>query len=223
MQIARVLILTIVASLVLSSGVALLPVSGASSPPDSSPAQTPPAGDGATPDGAALTPGESELLEWATARFLLVGLHLPEVDLSFHDDTEVCGFDDGIYRDQDGRHRLLICVPDRGTFASNLERQRTLVHELAHAWDQANLDDLDRQKLLPILDAEDWYAPDEAWEDRGAERFAETIVWGLYDQLRRPKLIDTPCAELHADFHSITGHSAPSPVADGCGIRRSGR
>ena len=147
-----------------------------------------------------------------------MGLQLPEVALSFHDDTEACGFNDGSYQGRGGGHRVRICIRDHGTFASNLERQRTLIHELAHAWDQANLDDVDRQKLLPVLGADDWYAPDEAWEDRGAERFAETIVWGLYDQLRRPTLIDTPCADLHADFHSITGRTAAGPVTDGCGF-----
>jgi hypothetical protein len=213
MQIARTLILTVVASVVLSSGIVRLPASGASAPSDLPPTTTQSAH-----EPIALTPAERELVKWVTGRFALVGLDIPEVDVSFHDNSSACEFHDGIYHGDGGHHRVLVCIPDRGTFASNLERQRTLVHELAHVWEQAKLHDAGRRSLLSVLDAEDWYGTDVAWEDRGAERFAETIVWGLYDQLRRPTLIDAPCAELHADFHSITGHTAPSPVAVGCGV-----
>jgi hypothetical protein len=212
MQIARTLILTVVASVVLWSGVSRLPVSGASAPPDLPPPTTTlPAH-----EPIALTPAERELVKWVTSRFALVDLHLPEVDVTFHDDSSACEFHDGIYYSDGAHHRVLVCIPDRGTFASNLERQRTLTHEFAHVWEQANLDDIDRQSLLSVVDAQDWYASESAWGERGAERFAETIVWGLYDQLRRPTLIEAPCAELHADFHSITGYTAPSPVAAGC-------
>jgi len=46
----------------------------------------------------------------------------------------------------------------------------------------------------------------------------ETIVWGLYDQLRRPTLVDTACAKVHADFREITGHLAPGPTSGACSI-----
>jgi hypothetical protein len=163
-----------------------------------------------------LTPAERDLVKWAWDRSALVGLDLPLVEVSFHDDDQPCNGSQGVYYSNDGRPRVLVCIPDSGTFASKLQRQRTLVHELAHAWEQANLDDAERKALLEILDAEDWYAPESAWEERGAERFAETIVWGLYDQLRRPTLIDVPCRELHADLQSITGHTAPGPVERLC-------
>jgi hypothetical protein len=65
-------------------------------------------------------------------------------------------------------------------------------------------------------EAEAWSTSDLAWEDRRSERFAETIAWGLYDQLRRPTLIDASCAELHADFLFITGHPALGPVEPVC-------
>jgi hypothetical protein len=163
-----------------------------------------------------LNAAEQDLVAWAQTRFALVGLELPEVDISFHDDAASCEYADGIFHGDGVRPRVLICVPDHGSFASELWRRRTLVHELPHAWEFANLDDEDRSHLLTVVDAEHWLSNDVPWEQRGAERFAETIAWGLYGQLRRPTLIDVPCRELHADFLAITGFTTPGPVEQVC-------
>jgi hypothetical protein len=170
----------------------------------------------ATGTAESLSREEQELVTWAHDRFALVGLDLPQVDITFDDDTETCGGHDGRYRGSGERRHIAVCVPDRGSFASHLHRRRTLVHELAHAWDHANLEPQDRADLLEILDASDWYAPESDWDERGIERFAETITWGLYDQARRPVLIDVPCRELHADFQAITGTRAPGPLEPVC-------
>ena len=230
MHLARIVLITIITPLALWNGVAHMVANGDS--PTSTPRRIDqsavaqlalePAADSSTvvihqaAVPVELTPAERELVEWATARFALVGLELPAVDVSFHDDTEPCNGNDGIYRRDGDLSYLRVCIADRGTFASNLERQRTLLHELAHAWEQANLDETQRLALLDTLGAEDWYAPDAEWGERGAERFAETLVWGLYDQIRRPTLIAVPCEDLHADFVTITGHEAPGPVASVC-------
>lgn len=163
-----------------------------------------------------LTIEEQELVGWAHARFAMVGIELPPVDISFHDETDACGGVNGRFRGSGESRTVLVCVRDAGTSASRLERQRTLVHELAHAWDHANLDDEARRRLLPVVDAHGWYAADADWDERGIERFAETMVWGLYDQLRRPVLIDVSCGELHADFLVITGTTAPGPLERVC-------
>ncbi len=163
-----------------------------------------------------LSPSEREMVGWARNRFALVGLELPPVQVAFHDDTKPCDGNNGLYRKSGSGAEVRICIPDVPTAAFDLLRRRTLVHELAHAWEQASLDDTQRRRLLPILDAESWYAPGSDWDRRGAERFAETIVWGLYDQLRRPTLIDVPCAEIHADFAAITGFGALGPLEVVC-------
>jgi hypothetical protein len=163
-----------------------------------------------------LTSAEQELVDWAYARFALVGLDLPDVEISFHEDTDSCRGAEGRYERSGSDARIRVCIPDQDSFAFQLKQRRTLVHELAHAWDDANLDDTDRAELLSVVDAESWYAPESDWDQRGVERFAETIVWGLYDQLRRPTRIDVPCDELHADFVRITGSTAPGPVEMVC-------
>mgnify|MGYP001822216399 CR=1 FL=1 len=169
-----------------------------------------------------LTRDEEDLVEVVTNRFTRVGLDLPQIAVSFHDDAADCKWAHGIYYGEDGRHRVGVCVPDHGTFASNLQRQRTLTHEFAHAWEQAHLTAADRDRLLSVLDTDDWYAPEADWADRGAERFAETIVWGLYDQIRRPVLIGANCRELHADFRHITGRAPIGPIANACELQSVG-
>ena len=169
-----------------------------------------------------LSPTEQELLEWAIQRFAAIGWTLPEVEISFSDETRRCNYHQGIMRRHHGRRHVVICVPDHGTAASKLWRQRTLIHELAHAWDFANLDDNDRSHLLGVLGTEHWLSRDQPWEERGAERFAETITWGLYDQLRRPVLIDVSCHELHVDFKSITGTAALGPIERVCRLDPDG-
>lgn len=164
----------------------------------------------------ALTSDERELVRWAVGRFDQIGFELPDVRVSFHEDSAPCGGHAGRYVMSDGLALISICVPDLDTFAFDLLRRRTLVHELAHAWDAANLDDAARAELLPVVDSAAWSAPESDWHRRGSERFAETIVWGLYDQLRRPVDIDVPCAELHADFVRITGSHALGPIEPVC-------
>lgn len=166
-----------------------------------------------------LTGEEQELVDWARGRFALVGLDLPDVEILFHGDNEPCAGNKGRYRLSGGHARIDVCIADKPTFHFQLQRRRTLIHELAHAWDHANLDDADRMRLLDVVDAESWYAPESHWDERGVERFAETIVWGLYDQLRRPVFIDVPCDELHADFIEITGSNALGPLQPNCDPR----
>lgn len=166
--------------------------------------------------GGALTPAEAALVDWAIGRFDEIGFELPVVRVSFYEDTAPCGGHDGRFVQAGGIAEISICVPDLGTAAFDLLRRRTLLHELAHAWDVANLDDADRDELLGIVAAASWAAPTSDPDQRGVERFAETLVWGLYDQLRRPVDIDVPCAELHADFVHITGSPALEPIEACC-------
>lgn len=163
-----------------------------------------------------LTADEQATVAWVRSRFAAAGLDLPDVGISFHDRTEPCKGNQGLYIGGGRRPAVRVCVADHGTLATTQHRRRTLTHELAHVWEQANLDDGDRAELLPVLDVEGWYSPDAAWDERGAERLAETIVWGLYDQLHRPTLIEGSCPDLHADFRLITGRRALGPLEAFC-------
>lgn len=167
-----------------------------------------------------LSAADLQTVRWAIGRFLLIGLQVPDVEIAFHPSSEDCGWNEGRYRSDGETRRIDVCVPDHGTFHSELQRRRTVVHELAHAWDDVNLTDVDRDALLSVLGAHDWYGSNLDWRARGVERFAETIVWGLYDQRRRPTKIEVPCADLHQAFVEITGHEPLGPIEAVCDLTR---
>ena len=162
------------------------------------------------------TPDQQDAIDWATSRLEMVGLQVPETDIRFYPTAESCGHHDGLYQQIDGRHVLSICVRDGDSAHITMFRRRTVAHELVHAWEHENLDDHDREELMALLDTDVWYSADVEWKDRGGERLAETIVWGLFDQRHRPVLVDQPCHELHRDFIAITGHTALGPYENFC-------
>ena len=181
-------------------------------PLDSTP--EPPANADTTP--VSYSAPEQDAIDWAVSRFEMIGLELPEAEINFYPTAESCHHSDGLYEQIDGRHVLSICVRDGNSHHQTMFRRRTIAHELAHAWEHENLDEQDREELMALLDTEVWYSADVAWKDRGGERLAETIVWGLFDQRNRPVLIDQPCHELHRDFIAITGQNALGPIENYC-------
>ena len=172
----------------------------------------------AAPPLQPLTAIEMEVVEWARGQFRTAGLILPAVEIAFSADADDCVGEQGVYRRSAGAHSVTVCVPDREGAAIDHRRRRTLLHELAHAWDHAALTDVDRERLLPVLDATDWYDPGAAWDQRGVERLAETLTWGLLDQKRRPLKIESHCAETHLDFITITGSDVLGPIDQICEI-----
>lgn len=162
------------------------------------------------------TGADRELIDWAAGRFEQIGLELPQVEIVIDADHERCDGAHGRFLGNDERSQIILCLEHTESFGAELHRRRTLVHELAHAWDHHRITDSERVRLVQVLGVDTWYGTDAEWDHRGAERFAETLVWGLYDQRRRPVLIDVSCADLHRDFVSLTGHRALGPIERVC-------
>jgi len=83
----------------------------------------------------------------------------------------------------------------------------TVLHELAHAWEHNNMSDNTRQAFLDHTGLV-WYDPDVNWRNRGNERVANIIAWGL----RETPLTATEIrnySELLYRFELLTG--VPSP------------
>jgi len=175
---------------------------------------TGPGATGSGPAGRDVSAAEADIIAWAAGRFELAGLTLPMVEVSFSADEADCGGHEGLYRRRDGAHFVTVCTPDDHPTADDY-RRRTLIHELAHAWDQSSLTSADRDGLLPVLDVEGWYEAD-AWGERGIERLAETFVFGLLDEPRRVLLIAADCADVYADFVGITGSAPIGPIPPIC-------
>lgn len=150
---------------------------------------------------------ERDAVGWAVAQFQSAGLELPPVEISFSTDSADCNGEQGVYRLRSQEHSVVVCVPGLEGAAIDRRRKRTLLHELAHAWDHTTLTGTDRRDLQQRFESDDWYATDRPWKERPVERLAETLTWGLLGQPRRPLLIDRACEEVHADFRFVTGRS----------------
>lgn len=170
-----------------------------------------------TPVAEPLTDEQQALVDWAIGRFALAGLELPELTVRFDPSRQLCGGAEGLYRRSPTEGRVVtVCAPDFDTFAAQLQARRTLLHELGHAWDFANLSDEDRLEVGRILGAEQWLAYEAAWEDRGVERFAETFVFALLDQPRRVLEVSLECTILLEAFGTATGAEPLGPGLPSC-------
>ena len=164
-----------------------------------------------------LTDAESALVDWAKDRFAQAGLELPELTVRFDPSRQLCGNNDGLYQHTANAERVVtICAPEIDTFAAQLQRRRTLLHEFGHAWDFANMSDEDHDELGRILGADAWNDHDDVWEDRGVERFAETFVFALLDQPRRQLKVDVECSDLVSAFSIATGAGPVGPGLPPC-------
>lgn len=169
------------------------------------------------PELHSLAPEEQALVDWATDRFTRAGLELPDLTVRFDPTRGLCNNAEGLYHQEpNGDREVTICTREGDTFARQLERRRTLLHEFGHAWDFANLSAEDRHELAQILGADAWNDHDDAWADRGVERFAETFVFALLDQPRRQLKVSLGCTDLLDAFGAATGVEPLGPGLPPC-------
>ena len=169
------------------------------------------------PAAPTLTSDEQEVVDWTRGRFDKAGLELPDIAVWFDPTRELCRNNEGLYhRGPDGIHQVFVCTRDSDTFAAELERRRTLLHEFGHVWDTVNLDDEQRGQLSYLLGTSDWYDQEAEWSDRGVERFAESFVLTLLDQPARQLKVDTRCADLVAAFTAATAAVPLGPGEQWC-------
>lgn len=161
---------------------------------------------------------ERDAVSWAVGQFQSAGLELPSVEISFSTNSADCDGAQGVYRLRSREHAVAVCVPALEGAGLDHQRKRTVLHELAHAWDHATLTGTDRRDLQQRFDSDDWYAPDRPWKERPVEQLAETLTWGLLGQPRRPLLIDRACEQVHADFRIVTGRSPLGAIEPPCEI-----
>jgi hypothetical protein len=171
------------------------------------------------PGIGALTDDEQAMVDWAKDRFAQAGLELPELTVRFDPSRALCGNSEGLYHHEPNGDRVVsICTRESDTFAAQLERRRTLLHEFGHAWDVANLADDDHDQLGRILGADAWNDHDDVWADRGVERFAETFVFALLDQPARRLKVDLECGDLLSAFAAATGAQPLGPGQPPCAV-----
>ena len=79
------------------------------------------------------------------------------------------------------------------------------LHEMAHAWTEANTDTAILERFMDIRGIAAWNDRSFDWKQRGTEQAAEIIAWGLGEGVS-PWLPDQPEDRELADlFELLTG------------------
>jgi hypothetical protein len=143
-------------------------------------------------------PQRAEMLDWAIKRYRAAGLQVPAVDVYFHDDDGECGGYLGFTKN--GRVDLCIRLAMEG------QPQRIVLHELAHAWAEVELDDDTRNAFIELRTLGGWNVTADDHKDRGTEQAAEIIAWGLGEAAPQPLISgDTTPSALADGFRLLTG------------------
>jgi hypothetical protein len=148
------------------------------------------------------TPAEQTAGEHTVSLFAQAGLPLPQLEIRRHHSFEPCNGFQGLHRRFDQRSVIDICTVEVGDF-----EQRTLLHELGHAWTEHFLSAGAKQAFQTLRDNTAWldYAHVK-WEDNGAEQAAEIITWALSEQPTPVvKIHRNSCDDLHDGYTTLTG------------------
>lgn len=163
------------------------------------------------PEQSASDPIES-LVAWADGRFAGAGLALPTVDVQVGADRSACGGNTAIAVHGLAAPTIVLCTDPT---AGETVLKRTLLHELAHVWAEATLDEGTRAAFLAIRGLDSWADADQ-WSDRGSEQAAEVITWALMDtELSMLTLEDHDPTSLASAYRVLTGPCRPASVSVG--------
>jgi hypothetical protein len=139
---------------------------------------------------------EARLTE-AIAKFTNLGLALPDLEVRFFARNTACAGHLGLFEADFRPWRISICS------AMDFVHE----HELAHAWEFANVTDQDRDDFMAKQGLERWNHAEDEWSERGVEMAAFIVQQGLLD---RP--VGSSSAEMQSRleaFELLTG--VPSP------------
>jgi len=85
----------------------------------------------------------------------------------------------------------------------------TTLHELAHAWADAQLSTAQKAAFLELRGLDVWYDARVPRHERGAEHAAEIVSWGLMDEMIPIiRIYDAEPARLFEAF-SLLVHRSP--------------
>ncbi|NNE11672.1 MAG: hypothetical protein HKN41_05435, partial [Ilumatobacter sp.] len=149
-----------------------------------------------TPVGADAT--DLAVLDEALAAFRAHGLELPDVEVHYSDDRADCNGHLGLFENSYKPWRLLVCT----------DSAYVTYHELAHAWEAANVDDVTRARYLEARQLSTWNDPDTPWAERGIEDAARLLQVSL--MTNRPHLSSSIWQERLAAYELLTGRSSPA-------------
>ena len=141
---------------------------------------------------------EERAIDWALRRYHTAGLDgMPNLEVFLHRSDEGCNGGIGLYYSG----RIDLCTKD----ASEPYQRKHALHEMAHAWTEANVDASVLERFMDIRRIAAWNDRSFDWKQRGTEQSAEIIAWGLGEGIS-PWLPDEVDDHELADlFELLTG------------------
>lgn len=152
----------------------------------------------------------TEFVRWGLERFDIAGLPLPAVaSVTFLTHETRCTGLRGLFQ---GEGEIVLCYAP-AEICSNADCSRWfppprhyLLHELAHVWLAEHVGEDQQQEYLAYEGVANWSDPNDPWGDRGVERAAETIAYGLSDQPTADRCTVRGPSETYPDgFRLLTG------------------
>jgi hypothetical protein len=149
------------------------------------------------------TPAQGAMTLEAADRFREAGLGEPTVLIRFHEERDPC----------DGRTgRSFGTTVDLCGIHTNELSQRTVLHEMAHAWIDAHVTADLEERFLRLRQLERWNEHGDEWEQRGTEHAAEIVEWALLRDRADADLPSIPDNEpwrIAAGYELLTGRTLP--------------
>jgi hypothetical protein len=150
----------------------------------------------------ARSPSQFDLARWAVGRYERAGLRLPLVVVVLHDEESECHDRRGYYLGG----RVDLCTGTR----TDPQVRDTFLHELAHAWTDANLEHADAAAFMRLRGLRSWNSANVFWPVRGFEQAAEVISWTLGERVLSPEIPDHEPAEMLVAYRVLTGDEPPA-------------
>lgn len=146
-------------------------------------------------------------ISWAFERFQAAGLDdLPPLEVHLHPSRDDCKGRLGSYR----TGRIELCTMD----SSDPFARKFALHEMAHAWTEANVDQATEARFMRLRGVGAWNDPARAWKERGIEQAAEIIAWGIGEGEIQPLLPEpAETQELIDAYVLLTGNAPIVPTS----------
>ena len=172
------------------------------------PSFTPTAKSAEVPQPVFAGEADESALEWTQDLFFAAGFEFPMAAIEFHRNEDACGGVRGRAYFTDADYTIIvICATHDNPNVEETWRQRTLLHELSHAWVDQNVSTETRSAFTELRGLEEWSSREVNWEHRATEHAAEILMWGLQDGDYNIdfRIDDTSCEELSAAYEQLTG------------------
>lgn len=159
------------------------------------------------------SPELTAFVEWGVARFEGAGLGAPDIaSVTFLEAQTTCYNLGGTAQSSDRGAKITLCrtiddvCVDEECATWGARHRQLLLHEFAHPWLAERTDDAVRSEFLDLVELPRWWDRADPWEQRGVERAADAIAYGLMgDPVEIDPEFGATCEERIAGFRVLTG------------------